>query len=233
MDMKGTKCMQINRGKDVNFSKSLDVKEEFITLKDGESVKVRVLGAEDYISYDCHNDFNLGIFPNPCSGSDCIYCKASTAPGFDKLRTNQRVVFAFAEMSSSKVKLFDCSVGQARNIAVQIGEYEGSIGDVSFNLRRTGKGKDTTYNLNPILKMDKKEQGVFDSFEGQEVTTEFFLERLQAKASSKAFCVKLLMDKGFPVLEYFGEELVNEAKAIGKDKDVKPTPTTNNLNDLV
>ena len=62
----------------------IDFKKVFIKLKDGESVKVRLLGAEDYVEYLAHGSFAKGIFTQPCirvTGESCALCDASNYTG--------------------------------------------------------------------------------------------------------------------------------------------------------
>lgn len=227
--------MITGRGKEVEIKNTgLDVKEEFYQLKDGDSFKVRLLSTEDYVGYKSHNEFALGVYPTPCNGSDdCVYCKASTVTGYTKLKVGDRFLFAFADLSAKKVKLFDATPNQAKQLVSQLTEYEDNINDICFNFKRVGKGKDTVYTLNPVLKMSAKEQEVFDAFSNIIVDDSFFEDRLLAKKPSDAFCVKLLMDKGFPVEDFYSETLVADAMAIGKDQAVTPVDSTATLKDLV
>jgi len=102
-------------------SSSIDWKKIFIRLKDGESVRVRVLGPEDYAEYKAHGSYNFGIFTQPCiapTGQDCAMCEASNAglEEFKGLYAKKRYLFAFADIDEGMVRIFDASKGQAKSL---------------------------------------------------------------------------------------------------------------------
>lgn len=214
------------KGNDVktNIKKGdLTAKDEYISLKEGQGIKVRVLSAEDFVEYNSHGAYNLDIFTQPCPHKDCVYCKAGklgwdneSLADFKVLSAKQRYLFAFADMESGRVKLLDVSKNQAKKLMASIDKYAKNINTVAFTLDRVGSGKDTSYTLNPILGMEPAEQAQFDKFNGVSVDVDFFVERLEIRVSSEEFKVKMLKEAGFPIEAHatsLGEELVGKALA--------------------
>ncbi|WP_163530918.1 hypothetical protein [Halobacillus ihumii] len=67
-----------------NQGGGLDLKKAFVRLKAGESRKVRVLSARDYVAYKGHTHFTNGIFTQPCihvAGERCLLCEAANYEG--------------------------------------------------------------------------------------------------------------------------------------------------------
>jgi hypothetical protein len=214
----------------------LDLKQEYISLKENESVKVRILGAEDYVEYKAHGSFSHKIYTRPCSlQSDCPLCVASRAgiEEFNPLKARPRYLFAFYVMDEGKVKLFDATKTQAKKLIASIEEYGDDLQELAFNFKRTGNGKDTDYSLNPIIKLKGKDQENFDNAEGMKVDIKFFEERLEAKLGNDDYMVKLLHEAGFPVDDHFDAELV--AKALEeKDENAEVTEVDDtDINDVV
>jgi len=219
-----TEVAEVTKGK-------VDLKEAFIRLKaENESVTVRLLGIDDFVSYKAHGDFNLGIYNSPClavGGDDCPYCVAKAKGGekFEGLYAKNRVVFAFAELNTGQVKCLDVSPNQAKKLNADITEYKEEIldGEIAFNLVRTGSGTSTGYALKPLTpKKLTAVQEKFDAFDGQTVDIEFFEERVQGRSTD--YMVKLLNDAGFPIREHFSAELCDKAL---EDKDAPAeTPVT-------
>lgn len=199
----------------------LKIKDEYISLKEGQGIKVRVLGADDYVEYMSHGAYNLDIFTQPCpnpQAGDCVYCKASKAgvEGFEVLKAKPRYLFAFANLENGKVMLLDVSKNQAKKLMASIDEYAENINDIAFTLKRVGTGKDTAYVLNPILKMTAGDQASFDTFQGTTVDIDYFVNRLEIRIPSEEFKIKMLSQAGFPVEDNkntFGAELVEKALA--------------------
>lgn len=196
---------------------SIDFKEAYIKLKDGESVKVRLLSAEDYVEYKAHGSYAKGIFTQPCiasTGEKCALCEASNyeggtedqygKPEWNHLYARPRYLFAFADIGKKTVRLFDATKNQAKGLISAIEEYGEDIADIAFTFKRVGNKTDTTYSLNPILKMKGADKEGFDSFEGQEVEVEFFEKALFARTREKQ--IEELRNAGFPVAKVFGKE---------------------------
>ena len=211
----------------------IDLKQAFIRLKnENESIPVRVLGVEDYVTYKTHSDFNKKLFNTPCLeplGEFCPYCVAKEKGGeeWSGFYAKERAMFAFADLNSGQVKVLEVSKGQAKKLIAQIEEYADEIeaGEVAFNLTRTGSGQSTGYSLNMMTA--KKMQAVqdkFNAFDGVTVDVDFFEDRLVVKSAT--YMVNLLEDAGFDVDANFDASLVATARAekealMGKD-EAKP-----------
>lgn len=229
------------KGSDVKSSinnSDLKIKDEYISLKEGQGIKVRLLGTDDYVEYMSHGAYNLDIFTQPCpnpQAGDCVYCKASKAgvEGFEVLKNKPRYLFAFANIETGKVMLLDVSKNQAKKLMASIDEYAENINDIAFTLKRVGTGKDTAYVLNPILKMTPADKANFDTFDGQTVEIEYFVSRLEIRIPSEDFKVKMLSQAGFPVEDHkntFGAELVEKALA---STDENATRVDENPEDVI
>lgn len=222
---------------------NIDFKKVFIRLKDGESVRVRLLSDVDYIEYKAHGSFNKDIYTQPCitpTGEACALCEAAQytgevddqgTPVWKQLNGKKRYVFAFADIDEGSVRVFDGSKNQAQKLIAQIDEYAEDLTNVAFTFKRVGSGKDTSYTLNPILRLKKDDQEKFDAFEGQKVEDAFFITVLQARSRDKQ--IEELDKAGFPVGKVFGVTQTPTAPTAPKDEsapwedsdDVKPEDT--------
>jgi len=208
--------------------KNVDLKTAYIRLKEGESVRVRVLGLTDYVEYKAHGDFNLGIYTQPCitpqTGELDPLCIASKSgiEGFEKLSPKKRYIFALYDIDMKAVRFWDCSKTQATKMIGDIEEYKESIldGDVlAFNFKRTGNKTETVYSLNPILKLDEKGKEGFASADEVQVEMKDFEAVLIPRTVEQQ--IEALKQAGFPVDEYF-----NTSKEISDtdiEADVDPT----------
>lgn len=211
--------------------KTVDFKKVFIRLKDGESVKVRILGVEDYVEYKAHaNGFNLGIYSQPCiapTGKECPLCTAhkSGVEGFEEpLKVTNRYMVAMADIESGELRVWDCSKKQLKTFISQLEEYKEIIEDgdeLAFTFKRTGTGTSTSYTLSPILKLKDDLKEGYAKFDGQEVEIEFFEAVLQPR--SEKMMVSILKDAGFPTDEFFPHiQLDGEAA----DNGIEPVEET-------
>lgn len=217
------------KGQEVNFMDNSDISKLYIRLKAGETLKVRVLGTEDYVEYKAHNSFAHKIYPQPCiapEGKECPLCIAakSGVEGFDALYPKRRYLFAFADLETGEIKVWDCSRGQAKDMLSQIEDYADDINDIAFTLKRTGSGKDTSYKLNPILKMKGDLVEKFHSFDGQTVDIDFFESVLVPKPEK--LMKELLYSAGFPMEDYFPDFVHEESEDKAKElKEETPENT--------
>lgn len=204
--------------------KKVDLKEVYYRLKQNESVKVRILSANDMVEYLAHSDYAHRIFTQPCSapaGQPCPLCTAakSGVEGFDALKPRKRYVFAFGDMATGEIKILDVSKGQARGLISSILEYEEELGEVAFTLKRTGEGTSTSYVLNPILKMKNEEPVQFEAFNGVTVEDAFFNQVLNVR--DEKFVVKTLAEAGFPAAKFFPHiDLTEEGEATPQNDDL-------------
>lgn len=191
---------------------NIDLSKVRITLKQGQSRKVRLLGVNDYVEYKAHGSFQHKIYTQPCVeviGKNCPLCTASKSgiEEFEGLVARKRYLFAFGDMETGTVMTLDVSKGQAKKLISAIEEYKEEINELAFNLKKEGEKTETAYLLNPIIKMKGNDQEQFDALDGMEVSDEFFGTVLNPKTED--FMVKILHDANFPV-EDFGMELPTE-----------------------
>ncbi len=186
-------------------NQNIDLNKVFIHLKDGDSVRVRILSEEDYVEYLAHGDYNLGIYTQPCITSDgqkCAHCEAANSgvEGFEKHYAKKRYLFAVADIDENMVRVFDATKGQAKGLMDSIESYSESIGEVAFTLKRTGTKTETKYTLAPILKLKPADKEKFDSFEKHNVEDAFFETVLQARTREQQ--IEELQRAGFPVQRF-------------------------------
>jgi hypothetical protein len=190
--------------------KNVDLKKVYIRLKEDDSVRVRVLGIEDYVEYLSHGDFNLGIYTQPCTlpiGQPCAFDEAleivnplddeHELADFKRLYPKKRYVFALADIDTGEIRVWDASKNQAKGLIKQIEEYAEDIDEVAFNFKRTGTGRDTAYSLNPILRLKGDDQEKFHKFDGVEVDDSIFNAVLVPRSYEQQ--VESLKSAGFPV----------------------------------
>lgn len=197
------------RGNEVKESiekKKVDLKNAYYRMKSGESAKVRVLSAYDYVEYVSHGSFTHKVYTQPCVsviGQECPLCVASKSgiEGFDALHPKKRYVFVFGDMASGELKALDVSKNQAKALISAIEEYKDELGELAFTLKKTGESTSTTYSLSPIIRMKGDEPAQFEGLAGTEVTDEYLEGILQPRTIE--FQVGVLKDAGFPTDEYF------------------------------
>lgn len=159
--------------------------------KAGDSIRVRLLSNEDYTTYEAHGSFDKGIWNTPCIDPEgtgekrCLHCEASKLEKFKDLKATTRFLFAFYDIDMELVRYIDVSYGQGGTLMDDIEEYEESINDVAFVLKRQGEGTKTAYKLSPILKLKGDDQGKFDKAEGVAVEDNFFEKALYIKSTNQ------------------------------------------------
>lgn len=191
----------------------VDLKKAYLRMKSGDSVKVRVLTAYDYVEYLAHSSFTHKVYTQPCVsviGQECALCKAgkSGIEEFGALTPRKRYVFVFADMQSGELRAIDVSKNQAKKLIADIEEYKEDLDSIAFNLKKTGEGTNTGYSLNPILKMKGNDQGLFDACEGLEVTDDYLNTILTPRTLELQ--VKTLKEAGFPTDEFFPHVVLEE-----------------------
>lgn len=206
-------------------SQSIDYKKIYIRLKDGDSVRVRLLSNIDYVEYMAHGDFNLGIYTQPClkpAGKPCALCEAANSglEKFEKLYARKRYLFALADIDDGSVRMFDATKGQATGLIDTIESYSEDLQDVAFTFKRTGTKTETLYSLNPILKMKPADKEKFDKFNGQEVDDSLFEAVLSPRTYEQQ--IEELQKAGFQVDQL--EDMppfqpADESKPITNDED--------------
>lgn len=204
------------RGTDAKESlnqKKVDLKNAYLRMKSGDSVKVRVLSPNDYVEYLSHSSFTHKVYTQPCVsviGKECALCTASKSgiEGFDVLYAKKRYIFVFADMQSGELKALDVSKNQAKTLIANIEEYREDLDEIAFNLKKTGEGTNTGYSLNPILKMKGDEPSQFEACAELEVTDEYLNTVLTPRTLELQ--VKTLKEADFPTDEYFPHVQIDE-----------------------
>ena len=201
----------------------VDLKKAYLRMKSGESVKVRVLTAYDYVEYLAHSSFTHKVYTQPCVsviGEECALCKAgkSGIEGFEALIPRKRYVFVFADMQSGELRAIDVSKNQAKKLIADIEEYKEDLDSIAFNLKKTGEGTNTGYSLNPMIRMKADDQELFDACEGLEVTDDYLNTILTPRTLELQ--VKTLKEAGFPTDEFFPHVVLEEdADSEGRTAD--------------
>lgn len=197
----------------------VDLKKVYLRMKSGDSVKVRVMTASDYVEYLSHSSFTHKVYTQPCVsvlGQECPLCVASKSgiEDFDQLFARKRYLFIFADMQSGELKALDVSKNQAKKLISDIEEYKEDLSEIAFNLKKVGEGTNTGYTLAPILRMKAEDEAQFNACSELEVTDEFLNTVLTPRTAELQ--VKTLNEAGFPTDEYFphiniGEQSNGEA----------------------
>lgn len=195
---------------------SVDLKEVMIRLKDGDSVKVRLLSSEDYVEYAAVSDFNLGVYTQPSReglGEKDYFVEAGKLADagkvdekFKTLYPKKRYLIAMADVSTGKLRAWDASKSQFNSFVAQLEDYKELIDDgeeAVFTFKRSGNKTETTYTLQYVPKPKAAELEGFHKFDDQEATIEFFESLLQPRTPKLQ--VAVLKEKGFPVEAYFPE----------------------------
>ncbi len=220
--------------KDTVNRDDIDLKKVYIRLKDGQSVKVRLLGVQDYVQYKAHaNGFNFGIYTQPClapTGVECPLCKAyeHDKEEYKDLRPSNRYLVAMADLEENMLRVWDCSKTQLKNLIAQIEEYEDMITDpdeeVMFTFKRTGTKTSTSYTLSPIMNKKQKDslREAYHSFDDKEVEDSFFEGCLVPRTES--ILMNALKQAGVPVNEIFPDYVFEEST---DDGSVEPVDDDN------
>lgn len=183
---------------------NLDLSKIRLSLKDGDSHRVRILSADDYVEYNAVGDYNNGIYSQPvAANSPLIKAHKEGGAKFKDLFTRKRYAIAFGSLESGDLVFFDASRNQAKALIATIEEYKEDLDDYAFTISRTGKGTSTAYSLNPVLKMAAEEKKVFDKLADTEVTMDFFENVLQPNDDD--FVIKLLTEIDPSVIKLFPE----------------------------
>lgn len=203
---------------------SIDLKKVFIRLKDGQSIKVRLLGVQDYVQYKAHaNGFNFGIYSQPClapTGVECPLCKAyeHDKEAYKDLRPSNKYLVAMADLEEGMIRVWDCSKNQLKNLIAQISEYEEDIAageEMMFTFKRTGTKTSTTYTLSPIINKKQRAdlEDNYHKFDDMVVEDSFFEGCLVPR--SESIIMNALKQAGLPVETIFPDYVFEEATENG------------------
>ncbi|GAK00889.1 hypothetical protein [Geomicrobium sp. JCM 19055] len=212
--------------------KKVDFDKDYIKLKTDQSVRVKLMGTEDYVEFMQHNlfrDGGNGILPQPCIeplGKECAFCIASQSgvEGFDELRAKKRYLFAFYDIDNQQVRYFNASKNQGQKIMSTIEEYSEEVDEYAFKFVRTGEGTATSYDLNliPKLKDEAGKEG-FELAKEESVEIKDFEEMLIPRTYEQQ--IDQLRKAGFPVADYFDVmEIEDEEGNVSVDVDSEETP---------
>jgi hypothetical protein len=223
-----------NEAKESATKKKVDLKKVFIRLKDGESVRVRLLGITPYTvgEYKAHGDFNKGIYTAPCiepTGVECPYCTAANSgvEGWDTFYARKRYLIVFADIDTQTLRVWDSSKQQGEAMLKLLEEYDESINDMAFTFKRTGAGaSDTSYNLIPILKLNAEGKEKFEQA-GELEVAEDFLESVLIPRTREQM-IENLEKAGFPVSDFFNDvEVDTEVDTSEGIEDISETDINN------
>lgn len=127
-------------------------KGKFLFFKEDSKVRVRFLtDMEDGLEVAFHDSFQLGINV-PCQevfGRDCEYCEN------EDLRTRNMYIWSVYDYESKEVKLLMAAVNNCSPVPALASLYEsyGTLTDRDYEIKRIGKGQNTTYSVIPLEKM--------------------------------------------------------------------------------
>lgn len=134
------------------IKKSGTSKGKFLFFKEDSKVRVRFLtDMEDGLEVAFHDSFQLGINV-PCQevfGRDCEYCEN------EDLRTRNMYIWSVYDYESKEVKLLMAAVNNCSPVPALASLYEsyGTLCDRDYEIKRIGKGQNTTYSVIPLEKM--------------------------------------------------------------------------------
>lgn len=134
------------------IKKSGTSKGKFLFIKEDSKVRVRFLtDMEDGLEVPFHDSYQLGINV-PCQeifGRDCEYCEN------EDLRTRNMYVWSVYDYESKEVKLLMAAVNNCTPVPALASLYEsyGTLLDRDYEIKRIGKGQNTTYSVIPLEKM--------------------------------------------------------------------------------
>ena len=190
--------------KDAVNRDDIDLKKVYIRLKDGQSVRVRLLGVQDYVQYKAHaNGFNFGIYTQPClapTGVECPLCKAyeHDKEEYKDLRPSNRYLVAMADLDEGMIRVWDCSKTQLRNLIAQIEEYAAPI----------------------ISKKAIGELAVaYHKFDDMAIEDSFFEGCLLPR--SESIIMNALKQAGIPVEEIFPDYVFEDADNAGEAEEME------------
>lgn len=133
------------------IKKSGTSKGKFLFFKEDSKARVRFLtDMEDGLEVPFHDNYQLGINV-PCQeifGRDCDYCDN------EDLRTRNMYVWSVYDYESKEVKLLMAAVNNCSPVPALASLYEsyGTLIDRDYEIKRIGKGQNTTYSVIPLEK---------------------------------------------------------------------------------
>lgn len=126
-------------------------KGKFLYFREDSKARVRFLtDMEDGLEITFHDSYQLGINV-PCQETfdrECEYCN------MDGLRTRKMYIWCVYDYDSGEVKLLMAGVNSCSPVPALLAMYEtyGTLCDRDYEIKRIGKGTNTTYNVVPLDK---------------------------------------------------------------------------------
>lgn len=133
------------------IKKSGTSKGKFLFFKEDTKVRIRFLTEmEEGLEILFHDSFQLGINV-PCQKEfdrECEYCEN------EDLRTRKMYIWSVYDYESKEVKLLMAAVNNCSPVPALASLYEsyGTITDRDYEIKRIGKGQNTTYSVVPLEK---------------------------------------------------------------------------------
>lgn len=134
------------------IKKSGASKGKLLYFKEDTKSRVRFLtDMEEGLEIPFHDSFQLGVNV-PCQeifGRDCEYCEN------DDLRTRNMYAWSVYDYESKEVKILFFAVNNCSPVPALASLYEsyGTLTDRDYEIKRIGKGQNTTYSVIPLEKM--------------------------------------------------------------------------------
>ena len=134
-----------------DIQKSGTNRGKFLYLKEGDKIRVRFLtDMEDGLEVVFHDSYALGVNV-PCQeafGRECKYCEDQD------LRTRSQYVWSVYDYEAKEVKLLMAPVNQCSPVPQIAAVYEsyGTLTDRDYEIKRQGRGQNTTYTVLPLEK---------------------------------------------------------------------------------
>lgn len=134
------------------IAKSGASKGKFLFFKEGSKSRIRFLvDFEDGMEIPFHDSFELGVNV-PCQeifGRECEYCNNQD------LRTRNQYAWSVYDYEQKEVKILMAAVNNCSPVPAIASAFEsyGTLTDRDYDIRRTGKGQNTTYTVMPMDKM--------------------------------------------------------------------------------
>lgn len=196
-------------------AKKLDLKKVMIRLKDGESVRVRLLGITDDTvrEYMAQGEFALNIYTQPDISpligkpSPLTVAANSGIEKFKNLYPRKRYLIVFADIDTGQLRVWDASKTQGKAMQDLMKEYDASKDQFAFTLKRKGDDKSTVYNLIPIMSLSEDDKKKFEEAGKLKVESDFLDNALSPRTEEQQ--IELLKAAGFPVADFF-EDVVEE-----------------------
>lgn len=211
---------------------NLDLKKVYIRLKEGESVRVRLLEVNENTvrEYMAQGEYNLDIFTqpdiSPLTGepSPLTVAAKSGIEKFKNLYLKKRYLIVFADIDTGELRVWDASKTQGKDMLDLLNEYADSKDEIAFTLKRTGVKKETKFNLIPIMKMKDEDKEKFAKFDEVVVESALLDNVLIPRTAEQQ--IALLKDAGFPVADFFDVK-DEESKADEEPSTEEEVPTEN------